>query len=239
MKTQATILALAAGAGLAGAQTIDFNALQHGEVVSTQYQASNGVTINAFNANQKFDYAVAFDSSLTGTADPDLEDPWSTGNLPGDTFMGNVLIIQENGIGIGDGIADVPDDEGGRPAGNITFGFDRGVTHLGFDVVDLEGFTAELSFIDFYKDGAFVGVIGFDQFESGGALDQGAIFGDNSLNRIAPLDLVDLFGVAPDRATFLLGGSMAIDNISYRSVPAPASAALMGLGGIACLRRRR
>ncbi len=239
MKTQATLLALAAGAGIAGAQTITFNDLQNGEVVTTQYQASHGVTIAAFNANQKFDYAVAFDTTAANTRDPDLEDPWAMGNLPLDTNMGNALILQENDHGIGDGVADNPDDEGGRPAGNITFGFDQDITHMGFDVIDLEGFVVETSFIDFYKDGAFIGVIGFDQFESGGPLDQGAVYGNNSLNRIGMLDLVDLFGAAPDRATFLLGGSMAIDNISFRSVPAPASAALMGLGGIACVRRRR
>lgn len=239
MKTHAAILALAIGAGLAGAQTIDFNELQHGEVVNTQYQASHGVTIAAFNANRKFDYTVAFDTTLTHTRDDDLEDPWAMGNLPSNTIIGNALILQENDYGIEDGIADRPDDEGSRPAGNITFGFDQDITHFGFDVIDLEGFVVETSFIDFYKDGAFVGVLGFDQFEAGGPLDMGAVYGNNSLNRVGMLDLVDLFGVAPDRATFLLGGSMAIDNVTFRNVPAPASAALMGLGGLACARRRR
>ncbi len=239
MKTQITLLALAAAAGIAGAQTITFDELQNGEVVNTQYQASHGVTIAAYNANRKFDYAVAFDTTAHNTRDPDLQDPWAVGNLPSNTNMGNALILQENDIGIGDGVADYPDDEGGRPAGNITFGFDQGISHMGFDVIDLEGFTVETSFIDFYKDGSFIGVLGFDQFESGGALDQGAVYGNNSLNRIGMLDLVDLFGAAPDRATFLLGGSMAIDNVTFRNVPAPATAALMGMGGVACLKRRR
>lgn len=243
MKTSSMIAAgaLAAAAGIAGAQTqtITFDGLAHGEIINTQYQLPNGVTVAAYNANKKFDLAVAFDTTRTQTADPDLEDPWTGGNLPGTTVLGNVIIIQENDIGIGDGIADRPDDEGGRPAGNILFGFDAPITEFGFDIVDLEGNLPEFSYVDFYKDGSFVGVIGFDQFVSGGAHDNGAVYGNNSINRIAPIDLVDAFGVAPDRATFFVGGSMAFDNVTFTSVPAPATAGFLGFGGLLAARRRR
>lgn len=230
----AALVALAGASSLASAQTLDFSGLVHGEVVSNQF-AGAGVTISAVNFNRSFDLAVAFDTTMTGTSDPDLEDPFETGNLDGNTFLGNVLILQENNIDAdGDGILDDPDDEGSRPAGQLIFDFDTSIQSLGFDLVDLEGAISETSSIEFFLGGSSVLSIDFSEFQAGGAYDMGAVYGNNFLNRI---DMIDVAG-GFDRAVFNLGGSAAIDNVSF-VVPAPGSVALLGLGGLVAARRRR
>jgi hypothetical protein len=110
----------------AGATTIDFDSLQHGEAVDTQFSSSLGVTISAINVGGGPDVAIAFDSLLTGTRDPDLEGPaWSRGNLAPSTSLGRLLIVAENVRDENDdGLVDDPDDEGSRPAGSIFFDFE-------------------------------------------------------------------------------------------------------------------
>ncbi len=219
-------------------QIIDFNGLAHGEIVNTQYQASHGVTITAYNPNRDFDLAVAFDTTLAGTRDPDLEDPWDGGNLAPNTNMGKALILQENNYGTGDGVADRPDDEGSRPAGSITFHFDQVMTGIGFDILDLESTAAEMSVLELYLDGALVRSIDFSSFLPAGAFGDPTIeFGNNSANRIGVLTADRLAIEGFDKAKFRLGGSMALDNIAL--VPTPGTLTLAGLGGLCLTRRRR
>lgn len=224
---------LAGGSTVASADLIDFEGLEHGRIVADQY-AALGVTISAVNPNRSFDLAVAFDTNLSGTRDSDLESPWSGGNLPVNSDIGNVLIIQENDNGIADGIADNPDDEGRRAAGQLIFSFNQNIQTIGFDLVDLEGSTSEASTIELFRDNTSVLSIGFAAFEAGGTFDQGAIYLDNSLNRISGITVAGGF----DRAVFRLGGSAGIDNINY-TVPTPGALALLGLGGLLAGRRRR
>ena len=222
-------MAAIACAGLAmsaSADVIDFSSLSHGEIVNSQF-SSMGVNISAINFNQSFDLAVAFDTSLSGTADPDLEGPWSMGNTDLNTALGNVLIIQEN-----DDID--PDDEGGRPAGQLIFDFDMSIQSFGFTVVDVEDSTSENSVIEFFSGGSLVGSINFDQFEAGGSNDFGAIYGNNSINLIGELSP----GANFDQVVITAGGSMGFDNVSF-TVPAPGSLELFGLGVGALARRRR
>ncbi len=237
-----SVCALAVAAGTAGAdtiETIDFGGLVHGEIVSTQLQGSHGVTIDARNYSRSFDLAVAFDTHRTGTRDDDLEDPWSMGNLVGHTNLGNALILQENNYGIGDGVADRPDDEGSRPAGWIRFSFDEVKTGIGFDILDLESATAEASSLKLYLDGSLVASIDFMDFVDAGAdlYDPTVVYGNNSANRIGIISADDLGIEGFDTAKFKLGGSMAIDTI--KTVPAPGTFALLGLGGACVARRRR
>ena len=65
-----------------GAQLIDFNSLVHGEIVNSQF---SGLTISAVNVGGGPNLAVAFNSNLTGTQDPDLEKGlgWSGGRQQG------------------------------------------------------------------------------------------------------------------------------------------------------------
>ncbi|MEZ6242491.1 MAG: PEP-CTERM sorting domain-containing protein [Phycisphaerales bacterium] len=235
------LVALALPAAAASADIVDvldFNDLVHGEIVTTQYQASHGVTISADNFSRPFDLAVAFDSTRTGTRDDDLEDPWTNGNLAPNTNLGRMLILQENNTGIGDGIANYPDDEGNRPAGTLTFQWDRMLTGIGFDIIDLESPDVEMTSLKLYKEGSLVRSIDFASFLSGGEFGDPTVqYGNNSANRIGLLTAADLNIGGFDKAVFCLGGSMAIDNI--RVVPTPGTITLAGLGGLCLTRRRR
>jgi len=223
-----TAITLAAGiASVANAsEQIDFSGLVHGDIVAEQY-AGMGVHISAMNLNQPFDIAAIFDTGLSSTSDPDLEGPWSMGNIDLNTELGNVLIIQENDNGD-------PDDEGGRPAGEIQFDFDFTVRSFGFTVADVESDDLEHSVVSFYLNGALIESIGFGEFEASGSYDNGSIYGNNSINSISEFEVAGDF----DRVVFNVGGSMAFDNIQF-TVPAPGSLALLGLGGAMGFRRRR
>ncbi|MEE8474748.1 MAG: hypothetical protein V3T01_05315, partial [Myxococcota bacterium] len=137
------MLAFVFSAASADAAMIDFDSLQHGEIVDTDFVMSFGVEISAENVGGGPDLAVGFDTTETGTRDPDLEaDPfWSGGNIQYEA-LGIILIIQENDFGCGDDICDYPDDEGSRPAGQFIFDFEAlgvPISEFGFDLIDVEG----------------------------------------------------------------------------------------------------
>lgn len=227
MKKCTTVLAILAGSSaVAHAEVIDFSGLANGEIVNHQF-APLGVHISAVNPNRPFDLAGIFDTNLSGTSDPDLEASFSSGNVPLNTNLGNILIIQENDMGD-------PDDEGNRPAGQLIFDFDMTVVSFGFHVVDLESETAEQSSLDFYLNGGLVASVDFEDFLAGGTYDNGVIYGNNSINMINEFAVAGGF----DQAIINVGGSMGFDNIAY-TVPAPGAMALIGLGGAICIRRRR
>ena len=226
--------------------TIDFDDLVHGEIVNNQYESAYGVTISASNPNRDFNLAAAFDTTLTGTRDADLEgNPWSGGNLAPSADLGRILIIAENNNGAGDGILNYPDDEGSRPAGEITMLFDAPMYSFGLDLIDVEG-PAEYNessgyFATFYSDAGESATVGFGEFVSLGDLyDPTVEFGNNMANRIAPIT-ADMLGLAAfDKVIINFGGSAGIDNITATRVPEPAAMLLLGTGliGIAGLSRR-
>lgn len=227
---------VAASAG-AQAQTIDFNSLLHGEIVTNQFAPL--LNISAVNPNRSFDIAAAFDTALMGTSDPDLEGPpWSGGNLAisnTKVHLGVALIIAENDTDADfDGILDDPDDEGSRPAGQLMLDFDQAYTRFGFDVIDIEGVVEESSSLEFYLNGGLVETIDFTEFTSNASthFDATIQFGNNHANRVSPIEIVGGF----DSVVINVGGSAAFDNIT---IPAPSGVALLGLGGLLTARRRR
>ena len=239
----ASALLIAAWHPSVSAALIDFETLVHGEVVTTQFAASNGVTISAVNFHRRHNLAIVFDSSMTNTSDPDLEGPnWSGGgNLASDTTLGNLLIVSEKGRQSIPGIVDDPDDEGRRPAGKLIFNFDAPITSFGFDLVDVESIMAENGYVRFYNQGQRVGQVGFSEFTNpanpNGFFDPFVSFGDNSANRITPITAMDLNATDFDKVVIKMGGSGALDNIRY--VPEPGTLVLLGMGGLYLLMRSR
>ncbi len=241
------------GLGTSTASVIDFNSIAHGEIVMGQIL---GITVEAVNPNRNHDLAIGFDTNETGTADTDLQKvfggrtSWSGGNMsPAELAaldLGTVLIIAENDFDSdddGDNLIDSPDDEGSRPAGSITFTFDDPILAVGFDLIDIEGvLEADApnfepgAFAVFRMDSSLVGTVDFAEFLPFGTHDMNAQFGNNTVNRIAP---ISFGGMQFNSVTIRLGGSGAVDNLVFR-VPAPGVAALVGLGlGLLGVLRRR
>ncbi len=245
---------------------VDFNdpGIVHGTVINSQF---GGLTISANNPNRSgTDYAVAYDTTpglgngKTTNRDSDLTGPsWGNSNL-GDVSnlnLGNLLILQENtstqSAGCSTGVCSFPDDEGIRPAGSLYFDFDTAITSFGFDLIDVEGPN------EFGNDSGYAAVF-LD--ENGNELDRvgfgeliardGAVFGDNSVNRISEINFVSDLGLSETdmvtRVEINFGGSAGIDNIIYttdtpdppQAVAEPTSLLLLAIGltGLG-LRRRK
>jgi len=211
----------------ATALVLDFDDLSSGEIVSSQFQESHGVIISAYNPTGP-DKAIIFDSLNPTGWDNDLAGPaWAGGNLAlNNVVLEKILIIAENDMDKDlDGLIDVPDDEGGRPAGSIFFEFEYRLCSVGFDIIDVEGpseFGNDSGFVaTFFMDGSELARVGFDQFINENSLffNPTVEYGNNKANRITSIT-VDALSVytrtsisAFDRIEFNLGGSSAIDNI--------------------------
>ena len=209
-----TIQALGAAPLLEGGviQTQTFNDLSHGQIVENEFSnGTNGFTVSGANIGGGPDLIVAFDTFETGTADPDLEDPFDIGNAhTSATFRDlqdpnnsgssisrffDALIIQENGQEDpgNKGFIDAnPDDEGTRPAGTIQLDFESPISRFGFDLLDVENVGEEFNLV-FSNGDEVLATVPFEEFvtddetTSGLFFDDTIEFGNNSANRIVPI----------------------------------------------------
>lgn len=194
------------------------NDLAHGDIISDNsgliFPGLN-ITVSGSNSGN----ALIFDTSLSNTADPDLEAPFDDPNTAILEMFepGNVVIIgNDNG--------DVDDDPDG---GVITFDFQIPVAFVSFDYFDTD-------------DGGTTLIVEIEDtlgnIISTGVISGGEVVGDNEFST---------FNFAANSgqeiARFALTGSGAIDNVAF-AVPEPTTLGLLGAGlvvsGLA-LRRRR
>jgi hypothetical protein len=140
-----------------------------------------------------------------------------------------MLIIQENSTGCADGLCDVPETEGNRPAGTLSFDFqDVSVLSFGFDLIDVESLAAEGGWIAFYDwANDLSAMLMFNDFL------QGFDLGDNTANRVAPFIASELGLGSINEVVIKLGGSGAMDNVENQIVPEPTSLMLISLGLVA------
>lgn len=214
----------------AGADTITFDeplqSLAHGEIVDADFP---GVAISAINPHRGFDLAIAFDTTVLSSADPDLQFPFIAGNAAGAT-LGNVLILAENDSGCGDDLCDEPDDEGRSSAAFMGFvlAFDADLTAFSLTMLDIEAGQANGASLAFFRDGLPVGQVFLSEFAcaSGSFCDPSVDFaGDRSANRLPAVTAAALGG-AFDEVRIDLHGSGAVDALSF-TVPEPALCGLL------------
>ena len=215
----------------AAAVTIDVDDKVHGETLTSL--GLGLVTIHATNHGGGPDRALAFDTTLSSTADPDLEDPWATGNLVG-SVLGRAIIIAENEIDENsDRLIDSPDDEAG--GGILSLVFSVPVTAFRLDLLDVD-LGEESGSLTFWKGGAPVASFSFHDLM---ARDASVVFGDNSANRIAAFIAGEEIQAAFfDRVDVAFPHSGAIDNLIVE-VPEPAHVVLLALTVIALVVRNR
>lgn len=213
----------------AAAITIDVNDKVHGETITNLGLVDVLVTNQGGGPNR----ALAFDTTLAGTADPDLEDPWTAGNLVG-SVLGRAIIIAENEIDSQpDGLVDSPDDEAG--GGILSLVFSVQVASFGLDLLDVD-LGERNDTLSFWQNGSQVASFTFNQLM---ARDGTIAFGDHSANRILPFVAGQEINAAYfDRVDVEFPHSGAIDNLTFE-VPEPSHVLLLALTVLALVLRNR
>ena len=231
-----------------------YEGLEHGEIAVDGMQTFEGYSVSITNPNRDFDLGVTFDSDQNETSDPDIEygwqKGWSGGNLAppppvpsraGIGRLGDVLILQENDLGCGDGICDDPDDEVGFPlAGIIEFVLDDRYSIFGIDLVDFGDHDGqENAFLRFYNGQQLINDFRINDLPSL-LPDQEIEFGNDTANRVLLGE--EVIGGGFNRIEIVIAGSGAIDNIlvdGFIPVPEPGTAGLLVLGLIGLRAKRR
>lgn len=247
------------------------DSFQHGELVTTQFQNSFGITVSAIRYNPTGEgtftpeagEVVAFDTNIFGTtgvesSDPDLQfstnleigdgprTQWAGGNLPLDTDLGTVLIIQENDNVDANGIYTDPDDN--VIGGEYIFTIDDGFDYRAINIVtaDLDEGTEDRYRLRFTGEGSNGAILSQERnlavllTENSVAFDGGnGHINDFGTFRLESFDQLVAGGV--DRFTevrFIVENESGGAGLFTFAVPEP-STALLSLVGLAGLLRRR
>ena len=215
------------------ATVINFDGLDNGTRVDSEYFSEYGITFNGTNLAKggADNLAVVFDTTLNGTADPDLESPFDNVNL-GVSNPGNVLIIHETPASCNALFCEDPDDEGAQPAGYFSIDFANGVTLNSLDFFDIE-FNEATSNNE-------INLFGLDGNEMNiGQFYTPATGGNNTWDQLT-FDVSDVYSME-----IHLMGSGAISNLDFTAnttanVPAPTTIGLLSLAllGLVSSRRR-
>ena len=236
----------------AGITVLDFDGFADGQIINDEYSATYGVDITSVNyidgvignGNDVEGRQVAFNTLNDSSSDNDLEYNNSNNdyndagsafqytalNLPGyvgDANPGNILILQENATGCGDGICNDPDDEGSRAAGYFEFTFANIVSILNIDFFDVE---------DQNGNDQFNAIHFFDDTDTEIHLgNYTPIMGDGEFVRQSYSGITGV-----KRLIINLPGSGAIDNLAFKTtdVPEPSTFVVLALGLIFMVRRQ-
>ncbi len=201
----------------------------HGSQVDDAYSTfGGGLTITAGLDYQDMgdhfilgeaDRALIFDTSLSNTADTDLEaSHFLTGNvgLGEQDAFGNALIVAENLIDVdGDGLIDSPDDNGGGGWAHFDFTSTE-VMSLGFDILDIDAGEESDFFAWIYDDfGSYQRLTGTELRDSFGSTEGTLVFADSSANRVDPITAAQLSLTNISGILFSLPHGGAFDNLSF------------------------
>lgn len=210
---------LLGAATTAQAATVDFSGLgPNGTEVTAG--ALDFVTSLTVDSNGSVDSLITFDTTLTGTADLDLQGPFDDPFTPGNdnnNALGFIAIIAEN-----TDFAN-PDDE--AAGGLVTFNFDRPLIMKSTTFVDTIGGEVRL-----YGNDGLIMTFDIPNVDTS----------DNVLpNRFTTLSYGAVAGVT--RLEIFLDESGGFDNIEFSQVPVPAALPLFlaGFGGLAAAKRRK
>ena len=200
---------------------LNFDSFVDGTIVDSEYLLEHGVSLESFNYIDGITNDDNLGSAYHYTA---LNMPGYTGNANPD----NILILQENRTGCGDGLCDRPYDEGSRTAGYFTFTFSNIVKILNIDFFDIEDKAG--------RDVKHSGIHFFDQDNND--VHQGNLvpnMGDGHFFRQA---FQNITGVK--RLIFNTPGSGGIDNLEFETtdVSEPVSIATFATALLFFTRRK-
>lgn len=243
----------------AGAETIDFDGLARGEIVTNQF-AALGVTVFADHfGDSSENVAVTFDTLFDGPVDHDLRDlrgPRFAGGNRSETVFGNILILggdldddddddehdhhhdyHHRSVDTLDDEghhSDDSDDDGHHRDGVLGLVFATPVVDFAIDVIGAEP-PGERGRITFFSSGSEA----FVTFAELADADSSIEFTDNSANHIQTISASDLGFTSFDEVHISLDGLGGIDNVTFNTVPEPSTTLMLCTGLVGFLARRR